>query len=105
LALGTVVGLECNGRDAVVTTKLTVSLLETSAASCNEFMERLVLDRLLSALITALSIIPPPIGIKSSNTSEARLSVCRSKNANLFHRDDGMTVKKRLITSVIQWQR
>jgi hypothetical protein len=62
--------LEFKGNAAVVMTRLAESLL------FNE--RRLPLPS------------EPPMGIRSSSTSDAKLNVWRSKNANLFQRDDAM---------------
>jgi hypothetical protein len=72
-------GLEFKGNAAVVTTRLTESLAASFADRFEAFKE-LLLPRPSE----------PPMGIRSSRTSEARLNVWRSKNANLFQRDDPM---------------
>ena len=88
LLLCAAAGLEFKGKDAVVTTKLTLSLAEASAASFKECMERRMLD--LPAVVFRLDEEAPPIGMRSSKTSEARLSVLRSKKAKRFHLDEAI---------------
>ena len=87
LSRAAIVGLESNGRAAVVTTKLTLSFDEASDdddASDKEFTDRRLLD--------LLPVVPfdSPMGIRSSSTSEGRLRAFFSKKAKRFHLDDAI---------------
>ena len=78
---GDVLGLESRGRAAVVTTRFTRSL------DASDDSERELMDRRLDPLPFADD---SPAGIRSSRTSEGRLSWFFSKNAKRFHLDDAM---------------
>jgi hypothetical protein len=70
--------LEYKGNAAVVTIKLTESLLTSLPANFKDLTER------------RLSWLTPSTGIRSSMTSGGTSSVLRSKKAKRFQRDEAM---------------